>query len=60
MECITLLGTAIQFEQPWAALLALGVVFLQVVRTVFEERVLSAAYPAYENYRRRVKRFGLI
>jgi protein-S-isoprenylcysteine O-methyltransferase Ste14 len=60
VECITLLGTAIQFEQPWAALLALGVVFLQVMRTVFEERVLSAAYPAYENYRRRVKRFGLI
>jgi protein-S-isoprenylcysteine O-methyltransferase Ste14 len=60
VEFITLGGTAIQFAQPWAALLALGVVILQVLRTHFEERVLSAAYPEYENYRARVKRFGII
>ncbi len=60
VEFITLAGTAIQFAQPWAALLALGVVVLQVARTIFEERVLIAAYPEYENYRVRVKRFGII
>jgi len=60
VEFITLAGTAIQFAQPWAALLALGVVLLQVARTVFEERVLIAAYPEYESYRQRVKRFGII
>ena len=41
MEILTLVGTAIQFAQPWAALLALGVILLQVLRTVFEERVLE-------------------
>ena len=60
VEFITLAGTAIQFAQPWAGLLALGVVLLQVTRTIFEERVLVAAYPEYESYRARVKRFGII
>ena len=60
VEFITLLGTAIQFSQPWAALLAFGVVALQFMRTVYEERVLSAAFAEYAGYRARVKRFGLI
>jgi len=60
VEFITLAGTAIQFAQPWAAVLAVGVAVLQVMRTMFEERVLVAAYPEYENYRARVKRFGII
>jgi len=60
MELITLIGTAIQFTQPLAALLALGVLVLQVLRTIFEERVLSDAYPEYARYRMRVKRFGVI
>ena len=60
MEIITLIGTAIQFTQPWAALLALGVLVLQVSRTIFEERVLAEAYPDYAAYQVRVKRFGLI
>jgi protein-S-isoprenylcysteine O-methyltransferase Ste14 len=60
MEFLTLAGTAIQFAQPWAALLALGVTVFQVLRTIFEERVLVAAYPEYAGYRARVKRFGLI
>jgi protein-S-isoprenylcysteine O-methyltransferase Ste14 len=60
MEFLTLAGTAIQFAQPWAALLALGVTVLQVLRTLFEERVLADAYPEYAGYRTRVKRFGLI
>jgi len=60
MELITLIGTAIQFTQPWAALLALGVVAFQVLRTIFEERVLSEAYPDYASYQAKVKRFGVI
>ena len=56
---ITLFGTAMQFQQPWAMLLALGVIALAVVRTAFEERVLADAYPEYASYRARVKRFGL-
>ena len=60
VEFLTIAGTAIQFAQPWAALLALGVIVLQVLRTIFEERVLSEAYPEYAGYRARVKRFGLI
>jgi protein-S-isoprenylcysteine O-methyltransferase Ste14 len=60
MEFITILGTAIQFAQPWAALLAIGVVIFQVLRTIFEERVLSDTYPDYASYQARVKRFGII
>jgi len=60
MEFITVVGTTIQFAQPWAALLAVGVIILQVARTIFEERVLSDAYPEYAQYQMRVKRFGFI
>ncbi|HEY5084733.1 MAG TPA: isoprenylcysteine carboxylmethyltransferase family protein, partial [Rhizomicrobium sp.] len=60
MEFITILGTAIQFAQPWAALLAIGVVIFQVLRTIFEERILTEAYPDYASYQARVKRFGII
>ena len=60
VEFLTLVGTAIQFAQPWAALLALGVIILQVSRTIFEERVLTDVYPEYATYRARVKRFGVI
>jgi protein-S-isoprenylcysteine O-methyltransferase Ste14 len=60
VEFLTLFGTAIQFAQPWAALLALGVIVLQVLRTLFEEQVLAAAYPEYGGYCARVKRFGFL
>jgi protein-S-isoprenylcysteine O-methyltransferase Ste14 len=60
METLTLIGTTIQFAQPWAALLSLGVIALQVLRTVFEELVLTQAYPEYAKYQTRVKRFGII
>ncbi len=59
-EIITIIGSAIQFQQPWAALLAVGVVVLLVARSRFEEQVLSEAYPEYAQYRMRVKRFGFI
>lgn len=57
VEMITIIGTALQFAQPWAALMALGVVVLLVIRTIFEERVLSEAYPEYAAYRAKTARF---
>jgi protein-S-isoprenylcysteine O-methyltransferase Ste14 len=60
MEIVTVLGLAIQYQQPWAALLGAGVMALQVTRSVFEERVLTEAFPDYADYRRRVKRFGFV
>ncbi len=59
-EIVTVLGLAIQYSQPWAALMGAGVMALQVTRSVFEERVLGEAFPEYANYRKRVKRFGFI
>ena len=62
VEAFTLIGTAIQFAQPWAGVLAAAVIVLQVTRSFYEERVLVAAYPEYVAYRAKTKRFipGLI
>jgi protein-S-isoprenylcysteine O-methyltransferase Ste14 len=60
MEFISILGTTIQFTQPWAALLMVGVTIFQVLRTIFEERILAEAYPDYVIYKTKVKRFGVI
>lgn len=62
MEFFTIVGIAMQFLQPWAALLGAAVIALQVIRSIFEERVLVEAYPEYEAYRARTKRFipGLV
>lgn len=57
VELIIIAGTSLQFVQPWAAIMAVAVAGLLVLRTVFEERVLAQAYPEYEAYRLRVKRF---
>ncbi len=57
VEIVTIVGTALQFAQPWAGLVATGVVILLVVRSVYEEQVLSDAYPEYAAYRARTKRF---
>ena len=59
-EIVTVLGLSLQYQQPWAALLGAAVIALQVARTMFEERVLAEAFPEYADYRRRVKRFGVI
>jgi protein-S-isoprenylcysteine O-methyltransferase Ste14 len=57
-EMITIIGTAIQFQQPQATVIAVGVALLLVIRSVYEERVLSAAFPAeYAVYRATTKRF---
>jgi protein-S-isoprenylcysteine O-methyltransferase Ste14 len=57
IEIVSVIGTAVQFAQPWAALIALVVVALLVIRSHFEEGVLEAAYPEYAAYRARTRRF---
>ena len=57
VEAITVVGIAMQHIQPWAALLGVAVIVLQVIRSIFEERVLVEAYPEYESYRAKTKRF---
>ena len=59
-EMFSIAGTAVLYQQPWAALLAVSVLVLLVIRSIFEERVLVEAYPEYAQYRTRVKRFGFI
>jgi protein-S-isoprenylcysteine O-methyltransferase Ste14 len=57
IELLGIAGLAIQFQQPWAVLLALSATALQVLRSVYEERVLLEAYPEYAAYRARTARF---
>lgn len=57
VELLIIAGMALQFAQPLAGILGVAVVLLLVIRTLFEERVLAEAYPEYEAYRARVKRF---
>lgn len=57
VEIITVIGTALQFAQPWSALLGLAVLVLLILRSIFEEEVLSKAYPEYRAYRARTARF---
>ncbi len=62
VEMLTIVGTAMLFAQPWAGLLAAGVLILLVVRSFYEEQVLEEAYPEYAAYRAKTARFvpGLI
>ncbi len=60
MELVTIAGTVVLFRQPWALLLGLGVLAMLVVRSLFEEQVLSEQFPEYADYRKRVKRFGFV
>jgi len=57
VEIVTIAGTAMQFQAPWAWLVALVVVALLWVRSHFEEQVLASTYPEYGEYRARTKRF---
>jgi protein-S-isoprenylcysteine O-methyltransferase Ste14 len=56
-EIIVVAGIALQFQQPWAGLLAVATVALQVARSLFEEQVLAQTFPDYARYRARTKRF---
>ncbi len=53
---IATLGTALQFAQPWAALIALGSIAAQFPRMHYEEEILRATYPDYAAYEARTSR----
>ncbi len=59
-EIVIVLGLMLQYAQPWATLMGAAVIALQVIRSIYEERVLGEAFPEYAQYRARVKRFGFI
>ncbi len=59
-EMFSIAGTAMLYQQPWGVLLALSVGILQVIRSLFEEKVLTEQYPEYADYKKRVKRFGFV
>jgi protein-S-isoprenylcysteine O-methyltransferase Ste14 len=56
-EIVTLIGMTIQYQQPWALVMGGAVIALQVTRSLYEERVLAQAFPEYEEYRARTRRF---
>lgn len=53
-EVVTMTGVAIGHWSPWAALLSIAWLALQIRRAQNEERVLRACFPEYEDYARRV------
>jgi protein-S-isoprenylcysteine O-methyltransferase Ste14 len=57
VEIITILGTALQFQAPWAWMISLGVMALLWIRSHYEEQVLAGNFPEYREYRSRTKRF---
>jgi len=56
-EIVIVLGMTLQYQQPWSLLMGGSVIVLQVIRSLYEEQVLSQAFPEYEAYRARTKRF---
>jgi protein-S-isoprenylcysteine O-methyltransferase Ste14 len=44
------LGVMLQYRQPWALLIVLAALALQILRMNYEEQVLSRAFPEYETY----------
>ncbi|MEI9991436.1 MAG: isoprenylcysteine carboxylmethyltransferase family protein [Rhizomicrobium sp.] len=55
-EIVSMLGIMLGFRQPWAILIVLATVALQLRRMAFEEDILAQTYPAYDAYRRRTAR----
>lgn len=55
-EIVATVGVALQFVQPWSALVLAPVVAMQFVRMHFEEQVLAGAFPEYAAYRARTAR----
>ena len=55
-EEIAIIGTAMQFVQPWSLLLLIAHFALQLARMHYEERVLAQAFPEYAAYAARTSR----
>ncbi len=51
-EAVTTLGVFIQFLSPWALVLFVAQISMQMIRIHYEERVLRETFPEYEFYSR--------
>ena len=49
-ETIASIGMSLQFAQPWALLLQVAAVLIQLPRMSYEEAVLAETYSGYEEY----------
>jgi protein-S-isoprenylcysteine O-methyltransferase Ste14 len=56
-ETLGVLGATLQYRQPWALMIGITAILLLYWRTVFEEQVLTKAYPEYSAYSKRTWRF---
>ena len=50
-EWIAVVGMSLQFAQPWAWLLAVASLLVQLPRMRYEETILLETYPQYRAYR---------
>jgi protein-S-isoprenylcysteine O-methyltransferase Ste14 len=55
-EEIAIIGTAMQFAQPWSGLLLVTHFAFQIARMRYEERILAQAFPEYLAYSARTAR----
>ena len=55
-EAVTVLGMMINFISPWALLLVIVQLALQIVRIHYEEKVLKEHFPEYEDYAKKTWR----
>ena len=55
-EQVTTFGICFQFLQPWALLIALASLALQIARMAYEEQVLGETFPEYRAYAARTAR----
>jgi protein-S-isoprenylcysteine O-methyltransferase Ste14 len=49
-EMVSSVGIMLQYRQPWAALIALVTIALQIRRMGYEEGVLRRSFPGYDGY----------
>jgi protein-S-isoprenylcysteine O-methyltransferase Ste14 len=56
-EEIAVLGIMLQYAQPWASVLFIVHIGLQMARASFEEKVLASAFPEYRAYAAKTARF---
>jgi len=56
-EEIAVIGIMLQYAQPWAGVLLIVHIGLQMARASFEEKVLAATFPEYQAYAAKTARF---
>jgi protein-S-isoprenylcysteine O-methyltransferase Ste14 len=55
-EMVATCGVMLGYRQPWAGLIVLASIGLQLRRMHFEEEVMRSTYPEYEAYARTTAR----